>query len=89
MIRITCPDGFLYEPAGAPRCGIIIEDPLRSRRTVTRVAVIDRLDSSDQYDFVLVIVRKNHVAPLLPLLAANSSPNIVFMGNNLSGPEEF
>jgi len=34
-------------------------------------------------------VRKNQVADLLPVLAQNQSPNIVFMGNNLSGSDEF
>jgi ketopantoate reductase len=29
------------------------------------------------------------VSDLLPVLAQNKSPNIVFMGNNLSGPDEF
>ena len=33
--------------------GIIVEDPFKCRRTVTRVAVIDRLDPNDQYDFAL------------------------------------
>jgi 2-dehydropantoate 2-reductase len=69
--------------------GIIIEDPFTSRRTVARVPVIDRLDPGDFYEYVLVVVRKNQIEPLFPCLAANSSPNIVFMGNNLAGPEEF
>jgi 2-dehydropantoate 2-reductase len=37
---------------------------------------------------VLVVVRKNQALDLLPVLAQNQSPNIVFMGNNLSGPQE-
>ena len=69
--------------------GIIIEDPFNHRRTVTKVPVIDHLDPDDIYDYILVIVRKNQVADLLPVLAQNQSPNIVFMGNNLSGPDEF
>ena len=69
--------------------GIIIENPFNHKRSVTRVPVIDRLDPEDIYDFVLVVVRKNQVADLLPVLAQNKSPNIVFMGNNLTGPEEF
>jgi 2-dehydropantoate 2-reductase len=69
--------------------GIIIENPFNRKRSITRVPVINALDAEDTYDFVLVIVRKNQVADLLPVLAQNSSPNIVFMGNNLSGPDEF
>jgi len=69
--------------------GIIIEDPFNHKRTVTRVPVIDSLGPDDIYDFILVIVRKNQIADLLPVLAHNKSQNIVFMGNNLSGPDEF
>ena len=69
------------------RGGIVIEDPFDNRRSVTKVPVIDRLDPDDRYDYVLVVVRKNQVADLLPVLARNRSPNIVFMGNNLSGPD--
>ena len=69
--------------------GIVIEDPFRHKRSVTRVPVIHRLDPHDLYDYVLVVVRKNQALDLLPVLAQNDSPNIVFMGNNLSGPAEF
>jgi 2-dehydropantoate 2-reductase len=69
--------------------GIIIENPFNHKRKIAKVPVIDRLDPEDLYDFVLVIVRKNQVADLLPVLSQNESPNIVFMGNNLSGPAEF
>ena len=68
--------------------GIVIEDPFKNKRSVTKVPVINRLDPNDLYDYVLVVVRKNQVADLLPVLAQNRSPNIVFMTNNLSGPGE-
>ena len=68
--------------------GIVIEDPFKHTRQVTRVPLIECLSPDDAYDFVLVVVRKNQVADLLPVLAANPSPNIVFMGNNLAGPAD-
>ncbi len=69
--------------------GIIIENPFNHKRTISKVPVINHLNPEDLYDFVLVVVRKNQVADLLPVLAQNKSPNIIFMGNNLSGPAEF
>ncbi|HLN29685.1 MAG TPA: 2-dehydropantoate 2-reductase N-terminal domain-containing protein [Gemmataceae bacterium] len=69
--------------------GIVIEDPFKNKRRVAKVPVINHLDPDDLYDFVLVVVRKNQVADLLTVLAHNRSPNVVFMGNNLSGPGDF
>jgi 2-dehydropantoate 2-reductase len=69
--------------------GIVIENPFKNTRNVTRVPVINSLDPQDVYDYVLVVVRKNQVADLLPVLARNQSPNVVFMVNNPSGPDEF
>ena len=69
--------------------GIVIENPFSHKKTVSRVPVIDTLTPEDLYSYVLVIVRKNHALDFLPTLAQNRSPNIVFMGNNISGPGEF
>ena len=69
--------------------GVVIDDPFKGTRTVTKVPVINCLDPQDSYDYLLVIVRKNQVAGLLPVLAGNCSPNVVFMVNNPSGPDEF
>jgi len=71
------------------REGIVIEDPLRKTRSVTRVPVIGALDPADLYDYILVVVRKNQVGSLLPVLVGNKSPNVVFMVNNPSGPGEY
>jgi 2-dehydropantoate 2-reductase len=68
--------------------GIVIENPFSKKRTVAKVPVIGQLLPEDRFDFILVVVRKNQALDLLPLLALNCSPNIVFMGNNLSGPGE-
>jgi len=69
--------------------GIVIEDPFKNTRSVTKVPVINRLDPKDLYEYMLIIIRKNQVPDLLPVLAQNRSPNVVFMVNNPSGPDEF
>jgi 2-dehydropantoate 2-reductase len=69
--------------------GIVIENPFNMKRMITRVPVTDHLAHDDVFDYILVIVRKNQTYELLPGLAQNRSPNIVFMGNNLSGPADF
>jgi 2-dehydropantoate 2-reductase len=69
--------------------GIIIESPFKNIRSVTKVPVINRLETNDVYEYVLVVIRKNQVTDLLPVLTQNKSGNIVFMGNNLSGADEF
>jgi len=68
--------------------GIIIENPFSQKRRVAKVRVIGELGPGDTFDYILVVVRRNQVAELLPTLAANLSPNIVFMNNNLNGPAE-
>ena len=69
--------------------GIVIEDPFKNTRSNTKVPVINRLDPEDSYDYILIVIRKNQVRDLLPVLALNRSPNVVFMVNNPSGPDEF
>jgi 2-dehydropantoate 2-reductase len=69
------------------REGVVIENPLNGKRTVAIVPVVDRLAPDDFYDYLFVIMRKNQALELLPVLARNRSPNIVFMGNTLTGPE--
>jgi len=68
--------------------GIVIENPFSQKRRVAKVRVIGELAPGDIYDYVLVVVRRNQVGELLPTLAANTSPNVVFMSNNLNGPAE-
>ena len=70
------------------RDGIVIENPFNQRRTVAKVPLISELAPANCYDYILVVVRRNQVSALLPTLAANCSPNVVFMYNNLLGPAE-
>jgi len=69
--------------------GIILQDANTGRRSVSRVNVVERLLPDDCYDWIVVLVRKNQLASVLPDLAANQhTPNILFMVNNAAGPEE-
>ncbi len=69
--------------------GIVIENPIKNTRSVTKVPLIALLAPQDVYEYILVIIRKNQMLDLLPVLAENHSPNIVFMVNNPSGPEVY
>jgi len=69
--------------------GIVIDDQLKHKRSIIKIPVINSLRPETLYDYILVVVRKNQVHTLLSVLVKNKSPNIVFMGNNLSGPDEW
>ncbi|MBN2147555.1 MAG: ketopantoate reductase family protein [Anaerolineales bacterium] len=70
--------------------GIVLEDAQTGEQSVAKVTVVERLDAEDAYDLVLVIMRKNHAAGVLPALAANRrTPNVLFLMNNAAGPGEF
>ncbi len=69
--------------------GIRIEDAVSGERRTARVEAIERLFPDDSFDLVLVILPKNAVAEVLPVLAANRhTPSVMFFGNNAAGPDE-
>ncbi|MCJ7624263.1 MAG: hypothetical protein MUO76_12235 [Anaerolineaceae bacterium] len=69
--------------------GVVLETINTGQRTVTWVNIVEKLDPEDAYDLVLVMVRSNQVADVLPVLAANRfTPNVLFLGNNVSGAEQ-
>jgi 2-dehydropantoate 2-reductase len=69
--------------------GVVLEDGQSGVRSVTHVPIVDKLSPEDAYDLVAVIMRKNRVPAILPVLAANHhTPNILFLHNNAAGPGE-
>ena len=69
--------------------GVVLEEGYSGKRSVTRLAVVDRLDPDDDFDLVLVTLRKNHAVEILSVLAANRKvPTILFLMNNVRGPAE-
>ncbi len=58
------------------------------KRSTTQVRTVQRLEANDAYDLILVILPRNHVAEVLPMLAANpATPSVMFFGNNAAGAE--
>ena len=67
--------------------GLLLVEDGSDRLEQFPVQVTDRLDPADAYDLVLVVVRKNQLASVLPSLAANQhTPNVLFLVNNAGGP---
>ncbi len=70
--------------------GIVIEDALAGTRRSIQVELADRLKPEDAYDWVLVVARRNRIPEILPALAANANtPDVLFIGNNAAGPDEY
>jgi 2-dehydropantoate 2-reductase len=66
--------------------GIVLEHALNGKRTITPVAVTAELKADDCYDLILVVMRQNQIAEILPKLAANKkSVLMVFMVCNPLG----
>jgi 2-dehydropantoate 2-reductase len=66
--------------------GIVLEHALNGKRTTTAVAVTAELKADDGYDLILVVMRQNQIAEILPKLAANKkSALMVFMVCNPLG----
>ncbi len=68
--------------------GIILEDAASGNRSITRVAVTDTFAPGDAYDLVMVLMRKNQLDAVLPVLGANhTTPSILVMVNNAEGSD--
>ncbi len=68
--------------------GVSLVNGYSGARTVQEVQVVDRLDKQVQWDLIVVAVRKNQIAALLPELAAAQTDNILFLGNSVSCPDD-
>lgn len=55
-----------------------------------RVPIIEIFSPEDEYDLVLVVMRKNSAQKILPLLSRNKEvPTFLFLMNNAAGPSAF
>ena len=70
--------------------GLVLVDEFTGERIVAPVKVVDRLKAEDVYDLVIVLIRRNKLGPVFPLLAQNTHIDLVlFMGNNVPGFDDY
>jgi len=70
--------------------GIVLINEFTQEKIIEKINVVDSLKEEDNYDLVIVLMRKNSVKNVLPILNKNKSiPNFLFMGNNASGFDEY
>ncbi len=70
--------------------GLLIEDTGTGQRLTTPIATVDHLAPDAAYDLLIVAVRLEQVADVLPLIAANTTiPTVLFLLNNAFGAEQF
>ena len=65
--------------------GLILNNSLNNKLDKIVVNVIDKLNETDIYDYIIVPVQNNQINDILPALAKNQSQNIVFVVNNPLG----
>lgn len=66
--------------------GLALVDEMTGTKEESSTHVVDELRPEDEYDLVIVLIRKNKLPPVLEVLAANARiKNILFMGNNALG----
>lgn len=66
--------------------GLALVDEMTGTKEESSAHVVDKLRPEDEYDLVIVLIRKNKLPPVFKTLAANARiKNILFMGNNARG----
>ena len=70
--------------------GIVLLNEFTQEKIIEKVNVVDSLNENDSYDLVIVIMRKNSLKNVLPILSKNRNiKNFLFMGNNTLGFDEY
>jgi len=69
--------------------GIVLNNSLNNKLDKIKVNITDTLSETDIYDYIIVTVQNNQINDILPFLAKNKSPNIVFVVNNPLGYENW
>jgi pimeloyl-ACP methyl ester carboxylesterase/ketopantoate reductase len=69
--------------------GIVIQEEGANEEEVVHVNVVAAFEPNDDYDLVLVVMGEHQAVQILDTLAENEHvPTFLFMGNNISGPDD-
>lgn len=63
--------------------GLVIRHVVQFNTTTDHLPIIDQLKPQDFYDLIFITMQFNQIQQVLPILAENVSPYLVFVGNNL------
>jgi len=70
--------------------GVVLINEFTQEKMIEKVRVIDSLQENDAYDLVIVLMRKNSLKNVLPILCKNKNiKNFLFMGNSTLGFDEY
>jgi len=70
--------------------GIVLVNEFTQDKIIEKVNVVNSLSEEDSYDLVIVLIRKNKIKDILPVLSKNKNiTSILFMGNNTLGFEKY
>jgi 2-dehydropantoate 2-reductase len=70
--------------------GVVLVNEFTSEREIAAVPVVETMSAEDAYDLVVVLIRKNLLAPVFETLSRCSRVrNILFMGNNALGFDSY
>ncbi len=70
--------------------GVILINEFTKVKIIEKIKVVDSLGEEEFYDLVIIIMRKNSVKNVFPILRKNRKiANILFMGNNALGFDEY
>ncbi len=69
--------------------GVVLDNAFSGEREIYRIPVVDEFNEDDDYDLVMVVMRKNQAQQILPTLARNRRvETFLFLMNNAAGPGE-
>ena len=70
--------------------GLVVVNEITGQEGRSYVDLVEALEPNDEYDLVIVLVRRNKLPPIFDILATCTGvENILFMGNNLLGFDEY